>query len=416
MEIGPILRAMLRNKIGVGLLVLEIAFTMAVVVNCLNMVQANRTRMTIPTGIDEENIIAIAIRSHGDAFDEDNYLDQVIQGDLAMIRSQPGVIDATPISPLPLQGGGSSTQIKAVGRDDAALVRAPQYRLDEHFLETLGLELDEGRAFTPADLPPPPPDTPPDEDAPPRFDNIIVTRALADALYPSGDALGKQTTGAGGGDVGDTIVGIVDYMYTPYDRGQSGMEYRILFYPRRPGGRSRIQYLVRTEPSSFDTHFTGLEEKLEERNGDRIVATTALMEIKEQGVFVNMLVARILAVISVLLLGVTSIGIFGITSFSVAKRRRQIGTRRALGATRPAIVRLFLVENALITTMGAGIGLVLAYAINVTIVSNADQVPPLSIWLALAGLLLLFGVGIVATIVPALAAARIPPAVASRAA
>ena len=78
MEFGPILRAMFRNKIGVGLLVIEIALTMAVVVNCLSMVISNRARMAIPTGLDEENILAIRIQSRGEAFDEDAFLRQVI--------------------------------------------------------------------------------------------------------------------------------------------------------------------------------------------------------------------------------------------------------------------------------------------------------------------------------------------------
>ena len=232
MELGPIFRAMLRNKVAVGLLVAEIAFTMAVIVNCLDLVLENRERMTIPTGLDEENILVLQVRSYGDAFDDEAYLDQIIDADLGLLRSQPGVVDASVISPLPLQGGGSSTQLKAVGLPDDALVRTPQYQLDDHFLQTLGLELVAGRAFTDADIPPTPAPVPEGEDPPPPVpDNVIVTQDLADALYPAGDALGKQVTGPGGGDTGDTIVGIVDYMYTPYDGGASGMETRILFYP-----------------------------------------------------------------------------------------------------------------------------------------------------------------------------------------
>ena len=59
MELGPILRAMLRNKVGVGLLVFELACTLAVVVNCLSMVIDNRSRLVIPSGLDEPNILAI---------------------------------------------------------------------------------------------------------------------------------------------------------------------------------------------------------------------------------------------------------------------------------------------------------------------------------------------------------------------
>jgi len=319
------------------------------------------------------------------------------------------------MSPTPLQGGGSSTQLKAVGKLDEDLVRAPQYRLDEHFLATLGLELVAGRNFEPGDIPlPQPPPEEGEEPPPPRYDNIIVTQDLADALYPDGDALGKQVTNAGGGDVGDTIVGIVGYMYTPYDQGKSGMETRILFYPRKPGSRSSIRYMVRAEPGAFDGLFTGLEERLATVNRDRIISTEGLMEVKRRGIFQNIIVVQILTVIIILLLLVTSIGIFGMTSFAVTKRTRQIGTRRALGATRFAILRLFLVENGLITGIGAGIGLVVALLINQMIVANADNIAPLSFGLILSGLLILFAVGVLSTLIPAMRGARVPPAIASR--
>ena len=105
-----------------------------------------------------------------------------------------------------------------------------------------------------------------------------------------------------------SLVGIVDYMYTPYDNGASGMEYRILFNPRKPGGRSNIRYMVRTEPGAFDSLFTGLEEQLMTVNRDRIISTEGLMEIKRRGIIMNQVIVKILSGISVLLLFVTSVG------------------------------------------------------------------------------------------------------------
>jgi len=243
METGPILRSMRKNKLGVALLACEIAFAVAVIVNCLGIVAKNRTRMTIPTGLDERHMLAISVQAHGDAYENELVLRQMIERDLALIRAQPGVIDATVMNPWPLRGGGSSTQQKAVGASDEALVRCPRYLVDDHFLAAMGLELAEGRAFTPSDIPPlPDPDAPVDPDAPTPPDNVIVTRALAEAVYPNG-ALGHQITGAGGGETVHTIVCLVDYMYTPYDDGASGIEYRILFYQRLPGGRNQPRYM-----------------------------------------------------------------------------------------------------------------------------------------------------------------------------
>ena len=413
MEFGPIFRAMSKKKIGVALLVAEVAVTMAIVLNCINMVVDNKARMTIPSGLDEENILSISMQSYGDAFEEDAFVDQVREQDLELIRTQPGVIDATPISPVPLQGGGSSTQVKVPGSSSETLVRAPIYTVDEHFLATLGLELVEGRPFTKQDiLPRPDPDAPPSA---PRPLNVIVTKALADALYPDGDALGQQITDGNDESV-DTIVGVVGYMYTPYDNGASGMEYRILFFPGRPGGASGSRYLVRAEPVAYADLFTDLEERLATVNSERVVTTRSMMEIKMGGQFTNRFVVRILSVIVVLLLSVTALGIYGMTSFTVTERTRQIGTRRALGARKVDVVRFFLVENTIITLLGIGIGLILAFALNVAMVGAADNVSRLSFGLVVLGMLIVWGIGVLATLVPALRGARIPPVVAAQSA
>jgi len=411
MEIGPIFRAMIRKKVGVALLVAEIAVTMAVVLNCVNLVIDNRKRMIIPSGLDEQNILVVSTQSYGAAFGEVEFLDEIRRRDLELLRSQPGVIAATPISPLPLQGGGSSTQRKAVGAVNDTLVRTPIYTVDERFAETLDLELAEGRTFVAEDIAPRPPDG---EDPPPSpLINIIVTQQLADALFPDGDALGQEITSAND-QARNTIVGIVDYMHTPYDNGASGMEYRIVFFPGRPGGAGGMNYLVRTEPAAYADLFTDLEERLSTVNAERIIRTRSLMEIKMGGQFVNIFTVRILSVIAALLLAVTALGIYGMTSFTVTERTHQIGTRRALGARKIHIVRFFLVENAMITFLGIGIGLILALALNAAIVGAATNASRLPVGLVLLGVLTVWAIGAIATLLPALRGARIPPVVAAR--
>ncbi|PYQ51517.1 MAG: cell division protein FtsX, partial [Acidobacteria bacterium] len=115
----------------------------------------------------------------------------------------------------------------------------------------------------------------------------------------------------------------------------------------------------------------------------------------------------------VLLVLVTSLGIVGLTSFSVAERTRQIGTRRALGARKADILRQFLLENWLITTMGLTLGVGLAYGLNIGLVNVASGAK-LSGALLVSGVVLLWAAGLLATLAPALRAARISPAIATR--
>ncbi len=194
------------------------------------------------------------------------------------------------------------------------------------------------------------------------------------------------------------------------------MEYRIVFFPGRPGSASGMSYLVRAEPEAFTDLFTDLEERLATVNADRIIRTRSLMEIKMGGQFVNRFIVRILTAIGVLLLGVTALGVYGMTSFSVTERTHQIGTRRALGARKVHIVRFFLVENAIITLLGIGVGLVLAFALNAAIVSAADNATRLPLGLVLLGMVIIWGIGAVATLLPALRGASISPVIAAQSA
>ncbi len=110
----------------------------------------------------------------------------------------------------------------------------------------------------------------------------------------------------------------------------------------------------------------------------------------------------------------TALGIYGMTSFSVTERTHQIGTRRALGARKIHIVRFFMVENAIITWLGIGVGLVLAFALNAAMLSAASNTTRLPLSLVLLGVVIVWGIGAVATLLPALRGASIPPVIAAR--
>lgn len=412
MEIGPIFRSMARNKTGVGLLVFEIAITMAIVLNAATLIMDNKQRVEIPTGLDEEHILEVGFTAYSEQANDVFFFDQLVDRDLAALQALPGVLAASSISPTPLQGGGSSSQRKPVAADSARLVRCPQYWVDPQFLETLGLELVEGRNFTAQDMPPVRnPDDPIPSDMPPR--PVIVTEDLADALFPDGNALG-QMIAYDDSSRHDQIIGVVRYMFTPYDMGKSGMETRILFQPYRRGDASYKAYLVRIQPDNMDALYETIDSTLMQIDGRRIIDITPLTEIKKGGLSINLFVVKILTAMMFLLIGVTAIGIFGLTSFAVAGRTRQIGTRRALGATKTDIVRYFLVENSIMTLMGVSLGSGLAVLLNGVIVKATDGTP-LDAVAILIGVVSLWAVGVLAALIPSLRAASVPPVVATRA-
>jgi putative ABC transport system permease protein len=110
---------------------------------------------------------------------------------------------------------------------------------------------------------------------------------------------------------------------------------------------------------------------------------------------------------------VTGLGIIGLAWFSVTQRRKQIGTRRALGATRGDILRYFMLENLLITSAGLALGAAGAVGLNWFLDTsyNVGRVP---LWYLPLGMLALWALGQLAVLLPARRAANIPPALATR--
>ena len=123
---------------------------------------------------------------------------------------------------------------------------------------------------------------------------------------------------------------------------------------------------------------------------------------------------KILGFIVFLLTIITALGIIGLASFNVSRRTRQIGIRRALGATKPAIVRYFMIENSIVSAIGLAFGSALAIGLNIAMV-EAFSLEPLAWYVIPAGVIALWAVGLLAVTGPARRASNITPAIATRA-
>jgi putative ABC transport system permease protein len=187
----------------------------------------------------------------------------------------------------------------------------------------------------------------------------------------------------------------------------------VILYPAVPANKGVVRYMVRAEPGMVDDLYTALDASLLRVNDGRLISVRTLQEIKANTYRPNTVVTGMLGVLSVLLVLVTSLGIIGLTSFSVTQRTREIGTRRALGATRGAILRYFLVENWLVTSTGLTLGLVLTYALNFSLAQAAD-VSRIGWTQVATGMLVLWLAGLMAALVPALRGTTVPPVLATR--
>jgi putative ABC transport system permease protein len=401
MEIGPIFRALMRNRLGVILIAAQIAFTLTVIVNAVYIIVDRSERMARPSGTDETNLFFINSIGYGE-----NYNEAVITAeDLNMIRQLPGVVSATVINAIPVSGSGSSSPMSTVAGRLEGIVPTALYTADEQALATLGVELVSGRDFTATDV-----SYRNDQIA--RGDNeIIISMALAEALFPGE---GSQAVGRTIYDVNQNasvIIGLVAKLQAPWP--EAPFLENSMLVPEVYDDNSSM-YLIRTEPERRDQLMVAVEERLASSGHPRILRNNrSLEETKAESYRLDSVMSTILVSVIGTLMFITAMGIVGLAVFSINRRRKQIGTRRALGATRFDILRYFLLENLMISSVGVTTGAVLAIAFNLFLVQNFDM-PRIDWYYAPVGMLVLLVLGQLAVIGPASSASRISPALATR--
>lgn len=407
MQIKPILSALRRHKAGTFLIAMQIALTLAIVCNALFIIQQRLTHLSEPSGVDEPNIFVVQNEWVGTPNSE--RADAMVREDMSVLRALPGVQDVTPSNSYPLRGSGWDDGVKLKPDQLQDSSGATIYFGDEHFIDTLGIKLIAGRNFRPEEIG--------SMDmryklAPPI---VIVTKALADKLFPSGDAVGKTIYLVGGPA---TIVGEVELLQAQsVERWAADFAYRSVIVPERLGMSLGSFYIVRARPGQLESAMRMTPKALFEHNPRRVIddkdGLLSFHEVRSRAYERDRGMAILMGVICVVLLAITAAGIVGLTSFWVGQRRKQIGVRRALGATRQDILHYFMTENFLISCGGVVVGALLAIAINLWLVTRFEM-HRLSLFYLLAGVVILLLLGQGAVLAPAMRASRVPPVEATR--
>jgi len=402
MEIRPILSALFRNKIGALLIALQIALTLAIITNAAFIIQQRSEFISLPSGLDEANTI-IAITT-----DFDSNLDsrQLMLDDLDHLNNMPGVKAAMISHSIPVSGSGNgSTYQLAQDTPSNEAVNFGNFSGDERALEVFDLELLEGRGFRADEV------LWRDFDFTAQQKVVLVSKALADTLFPDGDALGKMIWQDSTSEGPTEIIGIYDHMQNAWPDSDnvnltSIQPFRDLTTPDR-------HFIIRTESGERDKVLADVESYLSENRGRMVYLIRTFEEQLQRTYSDDVAMVKLLSGVVVILTIITSLGIVGLAWFSVSQRRKQIGTRRALGASRMHIMRYFMVENWLITSMGLVLGIVGTLALN-WVLDTEYQTGRMPLFYLPLGVVLLWLLGQLAVLVPARRAAAIPPALATR--
>jgi putative ABC transport system permease protein len=402
MHFFPILSTLRRHRTAAALIVLEIALTCAIVCNAIFLIRDRLARMDRPSGVAEDQIVRIQLTSIGTQ-DEAGAL---TAQDLPALRAIPGVKFAAATNMVPFGRSSWNTGVSTMN-DDVNSTSAGVYMGTQDLIETFGVQIIAGRDFTPEEYV--------EFDAAQanrvKIGSVIITRGLAERWFPGTNAVGQKFYAAGNDP--QTIVGVIDRLARPNENKPEFSSYAIVL-PINATYRTGGNYVLRVDPSRRAEVLAAAGPALDKVSPNRIILKRqSLDEIRADYYKGDRSMAYLLVGTSLALLIITALGVVGLASFWVQQRTRQIGVRRALGATRGDILRYFQLENFILATIGIVLGMVLAYAINLWLMQKYS-IARLPAGFLPAGAGLLWMLGQIAVLGPALRAAAIPPALATR--
>ena len=409
MDIRPILSTLRRHKVITTLLVLEIALTCAIVSNAVFLISQRLQQMRIPGGVAEKELVQLRLAEITPP------PDQYARGreDLELLRRIPGVQSVATSNQIPFAGNYNSNANVMLSPDQAQATLSAATYFGENLVSTLGLKLEAGRALEAGDY----------RNADVVLDALkdgangvfpmptVITRSLADRLWPGEQALGKLVYLTPKASF--RVVGVVAGLARANAYDIATADYSMII-PLRFGSGEASSYVLRTRPQDRDRVLKAAAAALVKADPQRVVIRQQKLDEVHHDFFQDdRAMAGILLGVILALLTVTALGIVGLASFWVGQRRKQIGVRRALGATQRNILEYFHTENFLIVSLGIALGMVLAWGVNLWLMQNYEtaRLP----WAYLpVGAIALWLLGQIAVLAPALRASRVPPALATR--
>ncbi|MGH8371247.1 MAG: ABC transporter permease [Gammaproteobacteria bacterium] len=402
----PIVSALRHHKTTVILLALEIAVSCAIITNALFTIGYRFGMMNLNTGVADNELVWVMSRYLNDGITPTEQI-SLASADLAALRAMPNVKSAIMVNSLPLTSHSWTTSIASKPGDENSTVNdVALYAGTSDMLKTLGIRLIQGRDFLSQEYT----DYKIFGDNPPPA-AVIITHSLAERLWPGENPLGKPIYLGENGKHVTRVVGVVDHLLNPHVRNYSDANLNLLLPVKAmPGG----MYVLRVSPKTRNTLLKEIPKVLDAVDDQRIITDEhSYAQTRADYFHDDRALIWLLLVVIACLLALTALSLGGLSSFWVQQRTHHIGIRRAVGATRKDILLYFLIENFLIVGVGVILGLAGAVGLNLWLVRQYE-LPHLRLaWLPI-GALVLWLIGQLAVLGPALRAAAVHPSTATR--
>jgi predicted permease len=388
-----------RSRLQAALVAAQVALSLVCLVCAGLFVRGLQRAQSLDTGMRDPQYVLLAKTNFFLAGYSDSTGPAALERLLERVRALPGVRSASVGTMLPLGlGGWTSTSIRVEGysfrTDETTAI--PYSQVGPDYFETIGTPIVRGRGFT-AD----------DRAAAPQV--AVVNETFARRYWAGQDPLGKHITING---QERTVVGVA--RHTGHSR-LGGPTPPVFFRPILQSWRENLTILVRVagDPRALQQALRRTLEDLDP--GLPLTDVRTLAEHIGAASFVQRIGAWSMATFGVLALVLSAVGLFGVLSYSVAQRTREMGVRIAIGATRRDVLGLIVGRAMRLTAIGLGIGIVLAAGAGQLLRGLILDVSPLDPVTFVAVMVLLAAVAFLAAWLPARRAARVDPLVALQA-
>ncbi len=396
------MEAVNRGRTRRTLVVTELALAVVLLAGSGLLIRSLSRLMAIDPGFQPKGVLTARIDLPNTKYATDAKRDQFFAQLLENVRQLPGVRSASADAFLPFAGIIAATGAEVEGRPPLPIAEQPVIDVsvvEPHFFETMGIPLLQGRSFT-------------DREAVEISHKVVISRAMAQKLWPNEDPVGKRVTiHMKRQDEPSEVVGVVG------DVKHAGLDadlHPTAYWPHPELAMSFMILVVRTdgEPEALAP---AIREIVRRMDKDQPVVDIAPMESL---LSVSLARARfstvILGVFAGMALLLAVIGTYGVISYGVTERTREIGVRVAFGAKRTDILVMMLRQGVVLALLGMAIGLLLAFGVTRLMTSLLFETSPTDVATYAGVVCLLSTVALAACYIPARRAAKVDPMVALR--
>lgn len=389
-------KVLFSRKVVTGLLLLQLAMTLALLLNSILLAKQTHQQLNQPTGLDMDNTLLVQLKPTMASLRVYPALEELLNRQLDAVQAMPGVIAAAYTNQSAILQGGNNGNVYIDGEEDRTnQPSVPMYFVSKDFFNVLNSEVLQGEL----------PQHSVSLDNPVQPD-VVITKSLADKLFAGKPAVGRQLNRGRVAAVISDFYGQRHGTNIMFNNIQVAPPYSVdwgygILLRVQPGQAENVRQQV-------DKVLRNVEPNIEILHVRTLAEQYQRLYRNEYGL------ATLLALLSALMLLVTMVSSYSSTHFHALKRQQEIGVKRALGASKKVIFLELLSENWLCTAIGALFGIGCALLLNKAL-SQVITIPPLDLYLPLLASLILLVCVTVATWYPAAIATRISPATATKA-